>query len=89
MNHTKGEWVIRNEQNNGLFVALGDGDAIAKVFKENNTVTLKEANANAKLIAAAPELLEALQYLKDVFRNDMIPKSAMDKIDNAIQKATA
>ena len=45
----------------------------------------EESKANARLIAAAPELLEALKYLCDVSHTD--PK-AFDQARAAIAKAT-
>lgn len=48
--------------------------------------TWLERAATAKLIAAAPEMLEALQYvLSGISR---IPDDVMDTITNAIRKAT-
>jgi predicted ABC-type transport system involved in lysophospholipase L1 biosynthesis ATPase subunit len=50
----------------------------------------EDAEANARLIAAAPELLEALEYLLSQFgRLDHLPDySAGDKARAAIAKAT-
>ncbi len=45
-----------------------------------------EYNANMRLIAAAPELLEALQFIIDDCSR-MIPKCAEDKARTAIAKA--
>ena len=51
----------------------------------------REANRNAKLIAAAPELLEALQDVLLAFeeRETAIPVSTQMKIEKAIKKATS
>lgn len=49
-------------------------------------VTGTYREANAKLIAAAPELLEALQNLEN--DNNAIPPHAWDKVQKAIKKAT-
>ena len=61
---TKGEWKVINIE---LFYystcAVGnDKTSVCHLFYEGRTIT-DEAKANAKLIATAPELLEALQTL--------------------------
>lgn len=53
-NHTKGEWKVIG---NGWVSAYGK--LVAKPTSTNMSV--EELEANAKLIAAAPELLEALK----------------------------
>ena len=49
-------------------------------------------NATAKLIAAAPDLLEALAFCQSVIEKnglfDVSDKMAFDKADSAIKKAT-
>ena len=53
---TKGEWgVTTNEYTGEYFLVTKDGYA-----------TFSEDEYNAKLIAAAPELLKALQYLLNI-----------------------
>lgn len=62
MQHTPGPWMGHSK--NGRIVMAGD----TKVATAERTVNPPEAFTNAKLIAAAPELLEAckavLQYLE-------------------------
>jgi hypothetical protein len=60
---------------------------------ENRPVNLAEAEANAKLIAAAPDLLEALQDLKALVRdgyqhNDIAMTRSLSSAQAAIDKAT-
>ena len=60
MKHTQGEWEVR-EEGNGIFIKTGIGSkngAIALVYEFNGAVSVEEAEANAKLIASAPKLLE-------------------------------
>ena len=60
-NHTQGEWTVANDETLGT-VILNNGDEsqlIAKVYNE----TKGSVELNAKLIASAPELLEALKSL--------------------------
>ena len=55
--HTKGEWYA----NNGQIYQLETGKTIALIpyFDNDN----KEHKANQKLIEAAPQMLEALEYV--------------------------
>lgn len=60
--HTAGPWKLDPRMPNAVFAADGTGSKVAAttaghVFPERSS---EEAAANARLIAAAPELLEAL-----------------------------
>lgn len=66
MTHTKGPWTASEhgaygDYNGNSIVILGDDLRIAVVLGYDN----EETQANARLIAAAPELLEAVQALID------------------------
>ena len=72
MTHTPGPWNFAravkpgaNEENNHL-IYNGEKRHIAEVFQYQEhdfIIELAEASANARLIAAAPELLEALKEI--------------------------
>ena len=99
--HTQGKWIIKDvhseEQKKGSLI-------YCKICNEDKTIgfagtyggryyqkiSKEETKANAKLIAAAPEMLEALQIglklLHDCkFTNNDEP---VDIIEKVIQKAT-
>lgn len=61
--HTPGEWAV-----DGMTIfAPADGIAakdVAVILHDGNS-SIQEREANARLIAAAPELLEALKYASD------------------------
>ena len=59
--HTPGPWTI-----DGLHIS-GNGYSIAHINSHRTT----EGRANADLIAAAPELLEALENLLDAVRQNI------------------
>lgn len=65
MKHTKGRWRSFTDNANGFGVT--NGDTVIAIAGEPD---LKENEANANLIAAAPELLEALQAINDLEVDD-------------------
>lgn len=86
MKHTPAPWIISEE--NGMIIGIWPSDKsgpyVAAVrYSDNPKATLEIAKANAKLIAAAPELLEALEYI--VNNQDM--DSSVKKAIAAIKKA--
>lgn len=91
--HTKGPWVIvppEDEWGHGRIASIEPkpesmiGENYWSVA-ECNTMR-EEHEANAKLIAAAPDLLEALQNLEN--DNGQIPDHAWKLVQDAIAKAT-
>ena len=99
MKHTPGPWAIGYSDGSGSeyiissresqrisVAALRWGCSCCKDHIDNFSDLSKEEQANAHLIAAAPEMLEALENLE----NDnglAMPKSAWDMVQNAIKKA--
>lgn len=83
--HTPGEWVVNydevcvrsdaDDQSFGMLVP------IAAVMDDNQ-------EANARLIAAAPDLLAALQEAKHMFAGEYPSHPTTERIFSAIAKAT-
>lgn len=71
---------IRHENNEPGAMSLNLAQVVARQS------WLKEAEANARLIAAAPELLEALQLIMN--GDFYMPKESADVAKLAINKAT-
>lgn len=64
--HTPGPWVITRHPNLNVDVfAVGEVMDEAFQYVLSHTVCYQNAEANARLISAAPELLEALKGLLD------------------------
>lgn len=78
MEHTPGPWKVECGAHEDDFIVteptglticepnaplFADRESFEQVFR---VITLKEAKANARLIAAAPELLEALRKADDI-----------------------
>lgn len=83
MKHTQGPW--STEQGDGQLHVVSEFGTIAQVGP-CNTVD-EEDDANARLIAAAPELLAALQELV-LAPNKFRPEKYWDAARSAISKAT-
>lgn len=89
MKHTKGEWVISNQGSNGLFITDSKNTgAICRVYGLNSLINSDE-ESNAKLIAAAPKLLEVLNKLYNAIDSciDLTPE-LLKECNNAIKEAT-
>jgi len=69
MKHTQGKWHYGNE---GVFDEKGN--QVASLLKSERLYfkERKENSANAKLIASAPEMLEALQMMKLFFEDKIL-----------------
>jgi hypothetical protein len=84
--HTSGPWRVENwkypnskevARRDGIVTIVTESDAIAQLcnlWRPNDdpaeTISKNEVMANARLIAAAPELLEALRNLAHPMAND-------------------
>jgi hypothetical protein len=94
--YTSGPWEWRgdyNYTNDGSRIILADGVGIAHVLtvadRKRSTpynAEDKGRDANARLIAAAPELLEALSEL---LRNCTFPTSGNEAFQDAVRKGRA
>jgi hypothetical protein len=79
--YTEGKWIVKRSESKPAFnivgTALGRKYKIARCpitdfgskYPETNKAELTEVEANAKLIAAAPELLEACKKMIQAFNN--------------------
>jgi vacuolar-type H+-ATPase subunit D/Vma8 len=102
LKHTKGTWIIKSDYSiyestiktiKGVRIAEVKSYGTKKPFKD---ATVEERLANQKLIASAPELLEALieaqQLIKAYVPNDINDGSfnggVKQMIKEAIEKAT-
>lgn len=91
---TKGEWFVKERCNFESEIRTSDGIRIAltKSYGDGfNDATEEEAEANAKLIAAAPELLEVSMKCLQWCNSAMSPKFVNElriQAESAIKKAT-
>lgn len=91
--HTPGPWNVHGRDTRGLPHSLVAAETlIAKVYSKCYG-DVEQETANAKLIAAAPDLLEALQAARDLWGDYLPPVNsnamkAMKLVNAAISKAT-
>lgn len=73
--HTPGPWDIHVEQSAGIFgssavyVCGGQGWPEGQLARVNTQDGMGEREANARLIAAVPELFDALQWISSNYEN--------------------
>ena len=82
--HTEGPWRFRRDEIGKRIGSIGKADGSEVI----TTVEYWIKDANANLIAAAPDLLEALNYALASHTEDvMMPDDWMDFVRAAIAKA--
>lgn len=91
--HTPAPWKVSKHVDNGETVIRSkDGDIIANLDCDNVKDFMndpkQETEANARLIAAAPDLLEALIKARTLLDGTGCESEDMHAIDSAIRKAT-
>lgn len=94
LKHTKGEWGIetqpltRPKDCKQYYITANNGSLLIAEFKRSNHLK-EEAEANAKIIAAGPDMLEALVELKkDLEYHGRTNSTTYLKTVLAINKAT-
>ena len=91
--HTPGPWLIeaQNSHTGAIATVHNTTDVWVEIWSENWIVTgmgPEEQSANARLIAAAPDLLEALQRAVDLLARYPKHDEAWRQARAAIAKAT-
>ena len=84
MKHTPGPWEVTNvyPKREPYYIAEGKGNAIACTMGGS-----RQDQANANLIAAAPELLEALRLAEATLAANLSQSDALPEIRAALAKA--
>jgi hypothetical protein len=84
--HTPGPWTVGPHQriiSSGWSIRINDDSAIAYALGEKNP----ELQANARLIAAAPDLLQVLQDVLTIFAEEYPGSPCFERARAAITKA--
>lgn len=87
--HTPGPWEVLPGESRKPYLRVR-GTCLGRLYKIANVLlgfSTEESKANARLIAAAPELLEALESIRDLPAHPM-RKRAVEIATAAIAKAT-
>ncbi len=89
--HTKGNWQVAMQPemhfNIGAYIPGQGCVGLVATVDQNRDIDFEQAEANAKLIAAAPDLLEALK-IATLYVSSISDKEDWQKIQAVIKKAT-
>jgi len=94
--HTPAPWKIERDRGDGKVIAISNpGDGWERLYVEvcSDDCDREVAQANARLIAAAPDLLEALKAIKESAEDGRdCPEWLLERLQDAnaaLRKATA
>lgn len=87
--HTPGPWAVGDLDQNGQRIVRGEHIEICTCWHHSVGSIEKEMEANAQLIAAAPDLLKALQKIADARLSDQPAASGVDERTYALQHIAA
>lgn len=74
--HTPGPW--RYELRQGMYPAVEIGGKWQRIYVPPPLHGVKECEANARLLAAAPELLAACKAIHDLDMSELYPDGLLD-----------
>ena len=85
---TPGPWRVKPHKTNTARIDADGWTKFARVYVRVGGLPSEEGEANARLIAAAPDLLAALQNIRASRQNGHNESEAWGWVDAAIAKAT-
>lgn len=93
--HTPGPWFVQDDHGKRWIETSGNDDTIAEIHRrrdKGSVYSCKEALANAELIAAAPDLLAALEKAREDINwmlnsESFLSGDVFAYLDSAISKA--
>ncbi len=93
--HTPGPWQYGFEGGTVAFILEADGTTVAKLSTTENSTAHRSLPANARLIAAAPDLLNLVKGSRQLVQDKLDSgydieywQQILSEIDAAIAKAT-
>jgi hypothetical protein len=88
--HTPGPWSLEDRGTKFIVSKPGDGYITREVCRmDSSTMAAFAQEANARLIAAAPDLLEALQAIASIDVHSALTEAEADAIHAAASAAIA
>jgi hypothetical protein len=93
LKHTPGPWIYDPNDRDDLQVKNEKGNRLADVI-DNRAFTLNQCQANAKLIAAAPDMIkaiiDAIEFITISYncRNNSMATEMIQKLQSIIDEAT-
>ena len=86
--HTPGPWILVKAPRSRTWELSAQGwKQFANVYGNTDPELNRQGEANARLIAAAPDLLEALKAIRQAFQSGTAMFVAQDMAEAAIAKA--